>query len=258
MDWLLPEYARRFVQADYAVFTFDYRYFGQSAGMPRQLVDVDRQREDIHAAIDYIKRNRRIDDSRIVLWGTSLGGGHVFHVASERADIAAVIAQAPAFDMISKKARGKIRLPAKAVVKVMGAALVDMMRGLAGLPPYYIKVFGTPEEAAVFQDPALKANFDALERRSKYWRNRFTPRFYFNLPRYQKSIAEDVTIPLLVCIAKNDVYSNPSFQRQVAEDTLSGRCMVYDADHFDFYHGIMDEVIDDQIGFLREKIGLYY
>jgi uncharacterized protein len=55
MDWLLPEYAPRFAAAGYLVLTFDYRFLGQSEGTPRQLIDITKQREDIIAAVDFIR-----------------------------------------------------------------------------------------------------------------------------------------------------------------------------------------------------------
>ncbi|MBE7161947.1 MAG: alpha/beta hydrolase, partial [Williamsia herbipolensis] len=47
----LDAYAERFADAGYHALAFDYRHFGASGGEPRQLLDVDRQREDWHAAI---------------------------------------------------------------------------------------------------------------------------------------------------------------------------------------------------------------
>src|SRR5690606_14647130 len=77
MDWIVPDYAERFAAAGFAALIFDYRYFGESDGQPRQLVSVDEQRADIHAALDFMRAQPGIDPDRVALWGTSLGGGHV-------------------------------------------------------------------------------------------------------------------------------------------------------------------------------------
>lgn len=137
MDWLLPDYARRFAAAGYLVLTFDYRSFGQSEGKPRQLIDIHKQREDIVSAVDFIRTDRRVDRSKIVLWGTSLGGGHVFYTAARIPNLAAVIAQVPAFDMVSKEARALVQLSVGFKVKLLFAAVVDSIKGMLGLSPHY-------------------------------------------------------------------------------------------------------------------------
>ena len=42
----LAQYAERFQEAGFAVLVFDYRHFGKSSGMPRQLLSVPKQLED--------------------------------------------------------------------------------------------------------------------------------------------------------------------------------------------------------------------
>jgi dienelactone hydrolase len=91
-------YARRFARAGYAALTFDYRYFGRSDGRPRHLLQRDEQQRDIEAAIAFGKTLEGVDASRVVLWGTSLAGGHVIDVASRRSDLSAAIVQCPFTD----------------------------------------------------------------------------------------------------------------------------------------------------------------
>lgn len=94
----LDAYARRFAEAGYAALTFDYRYFGRSDGHPRHLLVREQQQEDIEAAIAFGKTLPGVDASKVVLWGTSLAGGHVTDVASRRNDLVASIIQAPFTD----------------------------------------------------------------------------------------------------------------------------------------------------------------
>jgi hypothetical protein len=56
------------------------------------------QQRDIEAAINFGKALEGVDASRVVLWGTSLGGGHVLDVSSRRQDLSASIIQAPFTD----------------------------------------------------------------------------------------------------------------------------------------------------------------
>ena len=254
MDWLLPEYAHHFAAAGYLVLTFDYRFLGQSEGTPRQLIDIDKQREDIIAAVGFIRQDRRVDRLKIVLWGTSLGGGHVFYTAARIPDLAAVIAQVPAFDMVSKEARALVHFSIAFKVKFLLAALVDSVKGLLGLSPHYMKVYGERGELAVFQGEDLREKFQDLQSKSRFWKNQFTPRFYLNPPRYRPNEAPGAETPLLVCIARNEVYANPEFQEKIARSIPLGTYKIYEADHFDFYHGMLSDVVEDQIAFLREWV----
>ncbi|MCE7984367.1 MAG: alpha/beta fold hydrolase [Caldilinea sp. CFX5] len=254
MDWILPAYAERFAAAGFAVLLFDYRHFGESEGKPRQLVSVKRQREDIGAAIRFARAQADLDPNRIALWGTSLGGGHVIAVAAADPRIAAVIAQAPGIDMVSKEARATIKVPPVVIRKLLTAAVRDAIQGLFGLPPYYAKVFGEPGEAAVFTAPELKPRFAALMQGSATWRNQFTPRFYLALPRYQPGTAERLVMPLLVCVADQEVYANPAFQVKIGQQAPRGEVRHYPGEHFDLYHGLFAQVIADEIDFLQRHL----
>jgi len=94
----LDAYAERFAAAGMFVFVFDYRGFGSSEGEPRQLLDIDAQHADWEAAVAYARTRPLVDGTRIVLWGSSLSGGHVLHLA-QRVNAAVVIAQVPHTDV---------------------------------------------------------------------------------------------------------------------------------------------------------------
>ncbi len=251
---ILPAYGERFATAGFAVLIFDYRYFGESEGQPRQLVSVERQREDLRSAIRFARNQAGIDPNRIALWGTSLGGGHVIAVAAEEPRIAAVIAQVPGIDMVSKEARATIKMPTSVILRLVAAAVRDALQGFLGLAPYYAKVFGEPRETAVFSAPELKPRFEAVLKGSPTWRNEFTPRFYLAAPRYQPGTMEKLNMPLLVCVAGQEVYSNPAFQVKIAKQAPRGEVHQYPGEHFNFYHGMFEQVIADEIGFLRRHL----
>jgi dienelactone hydrolase len=254
MDWLLPTYAERFALAGLSVLMFDYRYFGESKGEPRQLVSVRRQRQDIREAIKFARNHPGIDAQYIALWGTSLGGGHVIALAAEDPNIAAVVAQVPGIDMVSPRAKATIKIPASTLFRLLGAAVKDALRGAFGMSPHYAKVFGKPGELAIFTDPALSHRFDALKKGSPTWRNEFTPRFYLALPRYTNGTAQKIKAPLLVCIADKEVYANPDFQEWVAKQAPRGEVKRYQGGHFDFYHDMLEQVVTDEIAFLHKHL----
>jgi hypothetical protein len=49
----LDAFAERFAAAGLACLVFDYRHFGASGGLPRQVIDIRHQRQDWDAALDY-------------------------------------------------------------------------------------------------------------------------------------------------------------------------------------------------------------
>jgi dienelactone hydrolase len=68
-------FAERFAAAGLAALVFDYRYFGDSGGEPRQLLDVSRQLDDWRAAIAFARSLDGVDPERVAAWGSSFGGG---------------------------------------------------------------------------------------------------------------------------------------------------------------------------------------
>ena len=78
----LAAFAERFQANGYACLVFDYRYFGESEGEPRELLSIKRQREDWRAAIEFVRSLDEVDQGRVVLWGTSFGGGHAIASAA--------------------------------------------------------------------------------------------------------------------------------------------------------------------------------
>ncbi|GIX49785.1 MAG: hypothetical protein KatS3mg131_3996 [Candidatus Tectimicrobiota bacterium] len=81
-DALLPDVARRFVQAGYVALTFDYRYFGESEGEPRWRLLPQAQVQDIRNAITFLQQQEEVDAAAIGLYGTSFGGANVSYTAA--------------------------------------------------------------------------------------------------------------------------------------------------------------------------------
>ncbi|BAX98138.1 alpha/beta hydrolase [Mycobacteroides stephanolepidis] len=132
----LDAYAKRFQRSGFAVLVFDYRYFGASTGEPRQLLRVGSQLEDWASTIDYARSFEYVDDSRLTVWGSSFGGGHVIRVAARDPRIVAVIAQVPhTSGPASARAAG-----AAAGLRTAAAGDRDMLGALLRRPPYYVPV----------------------------------------------------------------------------------------------------------------------
>ena len=79
-DFQLHSYVQAFTQeAGLAVVTFDYPTFGASTGTPRHDIIPWNNWKHIDRVVSYLQQEQSlvIDVTRMALWGTSLGGGHV-------------------------------------------------------------------------------------------------------------------------------------------------------------------------------------
>jgi dienelactone hydrolase len=115
---LLP-IAERLAAAGMAALAFDYRYFGERGGQPRQLMHTEWQREDWRAAVRLARACPRIDPERIAPWGTSFSGGHVVADAAGDPRIAAVVAQVPLID--AWRGGPSVRRPLREVLGLFAA-----------------------------------------------------------------------------------------------------------------------------------------
>jgi pimeloyl-ACP methyl ester carboxylesterase len=235
---------------------FDYRYYGESGGRPRQLMDTERQRQDWRAAIRLARSCAEVDAERIALWGTSFSGGHVIAVAADDPRIAAVVSQVPLID--AWRGGPSVKRPVREVLGLFVAAIFDAVRGWLGVKPYLLPMYGRPGRAAQFTDPNLAPFFEALQRESPTWRNAFIPRLLLHAPRYRQGTAERLTMPLLVCVADRDVNASPRFAEYVVSRAPRGEVKHYPVGHFDVYREmnpvVFEQVMADQIAFLRKHL----
>jgi len=67
----LAPFAERFREEGFAAIAFDYRNFGGSAGQPREVLSVPRQRADYSTVIGWAVEQPYIDPRQIIVWGTS-------------------------------------------------------------------------------------------------------------------------------------------------------------------------------------------
>src|ERR1700748_1445380 len=64
---LLAQYEQHFAAAGIATLAFDYRYTGESDGEPRQQFRMRRHREDVEAALEYLREQASIDAANVGL-----------------------------------------------------------------------------------------------------------------------------------------------------------------------------------------------
>ncbi|MBB3084052.1 alpha/beta hydrolase [Geodermatophilus sabuli] len=250
----LFELAGRFAAVGLPALTFDYRSFGESDGVPRQLVDVSGQLQDWQAAVRFARGLDGVDPERVALWGSSLGGGHVVRIAADDPRIAAVVAQMP-FNGFPRRVEGRSTRDA---VRLLWAMTVDAARGRVGLSPRYTPMVGAPGEVAVTTTARAQEHIALLsgEGATSLWRNEVAPRGLFGMLRYRPGdVAHRLGMPVLVCIADNDRETPEETTRLIAQRAPRGELRRYPGTHFDLYRDpVRQQVVADEIDFLRAHL----
>lgn len=244
--------AERFAAAGKAALTFDYRSFGESSGEPRQVIDIDGQRQDWRAAVSWARSRPEIDPDRVALWGSSLGGTHTIFVAAGDPRIAAVVAQIP-YAGLPKERVGRTYRQAG---RIMWLALKDRVRGWLGLSPLYVPAVGTVDEDAVLVDPHAREVTRFLSEDNSLWRNEVAPRIIFDILRLKPlDVAARVQAPLLVSIAERDAEAPPYLTRRLAELAPRGEVRSYPVTHYEMYRpDVREQVLADQLVFLKKHL----
>lgn len=254
-DTGLLDFAEPFSQAGFDTFVFDYRGFGESAGLPRQHVSYINQREDYHAAIAAARSLPFVDQDRIVLWGTSYSGGHVVVVAAQDPKISAVISMNPATDGLAALKQVFQYGGIKQITTAIGHGIKDLIHAIAQRPPHLIPIVGQPGTAAMISTPGAEESYTAMA--GPTWRNEVCARAALEVS-YNRPVtfAKKVKCPTLIQVGSNDQIVPPDPARKTAS-LIQGpsKLLEYPIDHFDFYtESWHSAVLNDQISFLKKTL----
>lgn len=248
----LDNYARRFQAAGYACLVFDYRHFGASEGEPRQLLDVDFQLEDWRSAIEFARAHQDLDPSRIIVWGTSFGGGHAIITAAGDERIVAAIAQCPFTDGFASA----LAIDPRTAVKVIVRALRDAVGARFGRAPLMIATAGPPRSAALMSVADALAGYLDLVPHEAPFRNEVSARIALRIMRhFPGRYARRVTCPILFAVCQKDTVAPAKATVRHARRARLHDVRVYPVGHFEIYGGsAFDKAISDQLGFLQRHV----
>lgn len=258
-DCILENYAVRFVEAGFAVQTYDYRYFGDSEGEPRQNFDVSFQLDDLRAAIEYARSRDEIDPEKIALWSTSAAGGYGLVLAAEDKRIAAVISQCGAID---HKADDKIFMEREGMgffLRLLVHAQRDKGRSRFGLPPHTIPIVGSPGTLALIRAPGAFDGYYRLMQNSNTFENEVCARLFFMKHGEDPVTAsKKVQCPVLFLACEKDNLAAPdSFKRAVEALGDKAEVKTYPIGHFDIYEGeYFEKAVEEKMTFLEKYLGL--
>jgi fermentation-respiration switch protein FrsA (DUF1100 family) len=249
----LDAYAERFAAAGYGVLAFDYRHFGGSDGEPRQLVNIGRQHEDWAAAVTFARGLDGVDPERIAVWGSSLAGGHVIHVAAHDDRIAAAIAQVPHTDAIATLRELEI----KRALGLTALGLIDRGRALLGRSPRYMPTVGPLGSIAAMTGDDAASGYAAMYPEGFEWRNEVAARIMLTLALYSPGReSAKVKCPILFQVGTNDHITPTAPALKAAERAPRGELLTYPIMHFEVYRGEpFERAIADQLDFLARHLG---
>jgi fermentation-respiration switch protein FrsA (DUF1100 family) len=248
----LSAIAERFAEAGLAALVFDYRYLGDSDGQPRQLVRVRRQLADWHAAVAAARGLPGLDPARVALWGGSIGGGHVLRVAARDPALAAVVSHVPLVDGISSALAVRPALAQQ--LRLVGAAVTDMVRSILRRPPLYIAVTGPPGSLAVLTSPDADPEYRALL--PSGWDDRIAARVALSLLLYQPGrTVSRVRCPLFVALGTRDVITPPDRAARLVGAARHVDIRRYPVTHFGSFLGdVAEQLLAEETDFLLRHV----
>lgn len=249
----LDAYAQRFCDAGMACLVFDYRHFGESEGEPRQLLDIKRQHGDWRSAIRFARRLPNVDGGRIVLWGSSLSGGHVLRVASLEPSVAGVIAQVPHLSGIAS-------LRMNSVLKLLRLSLhgcYDLARAALGLSPHYILSSSEPDQLGLMNAPGESRGYLNLMPQGAVLDRRVAARFVLHIGLYSPlRVVSKLKMPVLIQVANDDLTAPAAPAIKGTRGLSNVTLKRYDTGHFQPYvEPMFSTIIKDQLEFLKSVDG---
>jgi fermentation-respiration switch protein FrsA (DUF1100 family) len=254
-DSALEPYAERFAAAGYATLVFDYRHFGASDGLPRQLLSVGRQLEDWDAAIAFVRSLEVVDPDRVALWGTSFSGGHVVRAAAKDGRIAAVSSQSPMMDGVASSIAALKSGGLWSALRFGWHGGLDLARAAMGLEPHRIPIVGPPGTLAAMTAPDAAAGFRALA--PPGFVNSVAARIGLLLGLYRPGrAARHLRCPILIQICETDSVAPPrAAERAAARAGRWAEVKRYPEGHFEVYTGApFERGVRDQLEFFARHL----
>jgi pimeloyl-ACP methyl ester carboxylesterase len=240
----LEPYAERLAAAGAAVLVFDYRYFGDSPGLPRQRFRKAAQIEDWRAAVAFARATDGVDASRIVPWGFSFGGGHAIETAIADGSVAATIALCPLVDGLARA----LATPPALSAWLVPRALADQL-GRHNL----VAVTAQPGEHAAMTLPGEADGFAASVPDGSPWRNEISPAVFLTVAMHRPvAKVARLSSPLWVGVGERDVSTSKRAVERAAARAPHGELHRYPYDHFGPFLGDGPDLIAaEQIQFLQ-------
>jgi len=252
-DIILEQYAKRFADEGIASIALEYRHYGESDGQPRQFYSSTGQLEDIQASVQFARSLKEIDSSKILIWGTSAGGGYGINIAADDHEICGVISQCSAWD---HKKDDKLIMKREGIgfmFRLIAHAQRDKGRSRFNLSPHTIPLLGEPYSTSMLNAPGGLKGYAGIVHKNSLFKNEICPRIML-MKQADQAVNRivDVTCPVLLLVCENDELIAPG-SHEIAVERLGDRVQLhtYPIGHFDIYKG---EHFEKAVGVMIEFI----
>lgn len=248
----LPAYAKTFAQAGLAVFLFDYRNFGQSDGVPRNLINPRRHIIDFLHAVQFAKSLPEVSGERLGVWGTSFAGGHSLVVASKSRDVKAVVSQVPFVDGFSTTNSFPLSYQLQGLIH----GLRDLATIVFRSNPHTVPIIARPNTFGLMNTPDSFDGFSVLVDKESNWNNAAPARICLTLPFYRPGkSAKKIDVPVLMQVAKKDSLIPFTAAVKTAKRIKDCRLTLLDIGHFEPYFGeLFDRTVQQQLDFFKKYL----
>jgi pimeloyl-ACP methyl ester carboxylesterase len=250
-------FAKRFAEAGFSVLAFDYRRLGESGGHPRQITHMDEQHQDWDAAIRFAGALPGVDPDRIAVWGFSVSGGHIFHVAASNPHVAAAIAHSPVADGQSAMRNALRHTTPLALTRLTLTGLLDWLGGLVGRKPLLVPLAGGRGAVASLTTPDAQNGARALNPDNKYpfWRQEIAARSALRVGFYRPGRhARSIECPLLVLAYDDDGVTPPAALVRAGQRAPRGEVVRLPGGHYEAFMGGHEAAADVLLSFLRHHL----
>lgn len=238
-EWGLPAFAELFAQAGFVALVIDYRGFGESDGERGRLIPRE-QVSDIRAALSWLEAHDFVDAQRLVLYGTSFGGGNVVQAGADDPRAAAVVCQVGLGDV--RRCWGALYARLEPVL-----AADRMQRAVTG-------VSGRIDPGGMLDNAQSNAAIAAAEARWPRIRQDFPIEAAEAIFEFapERTVASIAPRPILFLGAADDLAVPISETKALfAAAHEPKRLHIYDIAHYDIYeHPHLDRAVADTLAFL--------
>ena len=250
---LTSSFVHCFVEAGYAVMEFDHPGWGDSGGFPRQGINPWRRRRVSDTALVHLKAQPWVAADRIVLWGTSFGGGHVVDLAGQHPELQGAIVQVPMLDGLA----ATLSMSPLRLLQLVTLGLIDAIKPGQ---PLCVPTLAPP---GGFGTMDRDGAWDALQRALSAWPgrhydNRVAARSALTMPFYRPwKRLKDVQVPLLILGATGDTVAPFVADKVARVGNPKLQVVEVDANHFDpYFEPLFPQVLQHQLAFLARVLPL--
>lgn len=233
----LPAFAEHFAAAGFTTLLFDYRYFGDSGGMPRQRLSPSAQLEDFRNAITWLSMWDEVDPDRIGGWGTSFSGAHMLHLAAFESRLKAVVAQVPAASAWDNAKRFMDKESFAMLRRTLGD---ERSAQYAGEAVSYLPITAPAGQPCALPDVDTYTNLMKAQAETPTFRNEITllsmEEILTYVPAYTAELIDQT--PLLMILAERDTLTPIDLALKAFDQVSSPKELLrLDVQH----HGVYEE-----------------